>query len=46
MKSLGSVRSINWDSVASKFGDNMKTLIDQLGVGWDEIIERYELKNP
>lgn len=42
LKSSAYCNSINWDSIASKFGKDMDSLACKLGVGWDEILERYD----
>lgn len=41
LKSPAYFNSINWDSITSKFGKDIDSLAYKLGVGWDEILERY-----
>jgi hypothetical protein len=43
-KSSAHLNSINWDSIASDFGKNMDSLVYKIGVGWGEILERYDFK--
>lgn len=43
LKSPVHFHSTNWDSITSKFGNDMDSLARKIGVGWDEILERYDL---
>jgi hypothetical protein len=44
LKSASYINFVNWDSIASKFGKDMDSLAYKLGVGWDEIMERYDFE--
>ncbi|MDR2621288.1 MAG: DUF5024 domain-containing protein [Dysgonamonadaceae bacterium] len=44
LKSSTYFNSINWDSITSKFGKDVDSLALKLGVGWNEILERYDFE--
>lgn len=46
LKSTDRLHSINWDSITSKFGKDIDSMVNKLDIRWDEVLEKYELEQP
>lgn len=44
LKSTIRLNSINWDSITSKFGQDIDSVVNKLDVGWDKILQKYEFE--
>jgi hypothetical protein len=46
LKSTARLHSINWDSITSKFGKDIDSMVNKLDIRWDDVLEKYEFEQP